>query len=82
MYPCIYTLLPLELAVCVCKWASAMILLFSMWIENVAYHDDEIEQVAKQFKWSVCQWGRYIVYISRLSGQLEAQEDKHSYHYC
>ena len=27
-----------------------MILLFSMWIENVAYHDDEIEQVAKQFK--------------------------------
>ena len=53
-----------------------MILLFDMWINNVAYHDGE---PSKQFKWSVCQWRRYIVYISRLSAQLEAQEDEHSY---
>ena len=36
---CIYALLPLEFAVFVCKWpwASTMILLFDMWIENVVY---------------------------------------------
>ena len=45
-------------------------------IENVVYHDGEIEP-SKQFKWSVCRWRRHIVYISRLSVQLEAQDDKH-----
>jgi len=59
----IYALLPFELAVCVYKWASTMILLLDMWINNVAYHDGEPN---RQFKWSVCQWRRYIVYISRL----------------
>ena len=34
---CIYALLPFELAVCVYKWASTMILLFDMWINNVVY---------------------------------------------
>ena len=33
----VYTFLPLELAVFICRWASSMILLFDMWIENVAY---------------------------------------------
>ena len=42
-------------------------------IENVAYHDGEIEP-SKQFKWSVCRWKRHIVYISKLSVQLEAQD--------
>ena len=70
---------PLELAVCVCKWASTMILLFNIWMENVVYHDGEKVSSLS---------GQYVngegtnVYISRLSSQLEAQEDKHSYHYC
>ena len=37
------------------------------------HNDGEIEP-SKQFKWSVCRWKRHIVYISKLSVQLEAQD--------